>query len=146
MGQQKGNVPNGYGKIFTIVSNNPAIIGIDIEIIITFPPISTLLAIAVSPESLQMLTANSVNIAIPVIFISNVINSWWIETLLAKLFSSSIIPEIFENVSVRIIAPASNDTYITNSGLYCFKIIIKIRATRPIPYYFYNIHLLSPFG
>ena len=31
---------------------------------------STLLAIADSPESLHMLTANSVNIAIPVIFIS----------------------------------------------------------------------------
>ena len=42
----------------------------DIDIIITFPPISTLLAIADSPESLHILTANSVNIAIPVIFIS----------------------------------------------------------------------------
>lgn len=42
----------------------------DIDIIITFPPISTLLAIADSPESLHILTANSVKIAIPVIFIS----------------------------------------------------------------------------
>ncbi len=49
--------------------------GIDIEIMITFPPISILLAIALSPESLQMLTANSVKIAIPVILIKIAINS-----------------------------------------------------------------------
>lgn len=59
-----------YGRTLIIVSSKPDIIGIDIDIIITFPPISILLAIAVSPESLQMLTANSVKNAIPVIFIS----------------------------------------------------------------------------
>ncbi len=91
-------------------SNNPAIIGIDIEIIITFPPISTLLAIAVSPESLQMLTANSVNIAIPVIFINKARNSWWIEIFPARLFNKSIIPEIFEKVKARISAPAMSET------------------------------------
>lgn len=84
--------------------------GTDNETIITFPPISILLAMADSPESLQMLTANSVKIAIPVIFISNVINSLCIETFPAKLFRSSIMPEIFENVNARISAPASNDT------------------------------------
>ena len=63
-----------YGNTLIIVSNNPDIIGIDIETITTFPPISILLAIAVSPESLHILTANSVKNAIPVIFISNVKN------------------------------------------------------------------------
>ena len=61
--------------MFITNSNNAVIIGIDILIIIIFPPKSILLAIAVSPESLQILTANSVNIAIPVIFINNVRNS-----------------------------------------------------------------------
>lgn len=57
-----------YGNTFTTVSNKLDIIGIEIAIIITFPPKSTLLAIAVSPESLHTLTANSVKNAIPVIF------------------------------------------------------------------------------
>ena len=48
--------------------------GIDIEMISTFPPKSTLFATAVSPESLQMLTANSVKKAIPVILMSNIKN------------------------------------------------------------------------
>ena len=43
--------------------------------IMTFPPKSTLLAMATSPESLQILTANSVKKAIPVILISNTKNS-----------------------------------------------------------------------
>ena len=43
-------------------------IGIDIAIIITLLPISILDAIAFSPASAHMLTANSVIIAIPVIF------------------------------------------------------------------------------
>lgn len=46
------------------------IIGIDSETINNFPPKSTLLAIALSPISLQIETANSVNIEIPVIFTS----------------------------------------------------------------------------
>ena len=49
-------------------SKSAVIIGIDILIIIILPPKSILLAIALSPESLQILTANSVSIAIPVIF------------------------------------------------------------------------------
>lgn len=50
-----------------INSSNAVIIGIEILTIIIFPPKSILLAIALSPESLQILTANSVSIAIPVI-------------------------------------------------------------------------------
>ena len=48
----------------------------DIETITILLPISILLAIAPSPESLQMLTANSDKNAIPVIFksISNLIS------------------------------------------------------------------------
>ena len=45
-------------------SKSAVIIGIDILIIIILPPKSILLAIALSPESLQILTANSVSIAI----------------------------------------------------------------------------------
>ena len=56
--------------------------GIDIEIIIILLPISILLAIALSPESLQILTANSERNAIPVIFISKVINALLIDVLL----------------------------------------------------------------
>ena len=58
------------GKIFNIVSNRFDIIGNDIVIIITLLPNSILLAIADSPESLQILTANSAKNAIPVILIS----------------------------------------------------------------------------
>ena len=60
-----------HGNIFIIVSKSPAIIGIDIDIIIVLPPKSTLFAIALSPESLHILTANSVKKAIPVIFINS---------------------------------------------------------------------------
>ena len=56
-----------YGKILVTVSNKFDIIGIDKYIIITLLPISILLAIAFSPESLHTLTANSVKKAIPVI-------------------------------------------------------------------------------
>lgn len=112
----------------------------DIDIIITFPPISILLAIAVSPESLHILTANSVNNAIPVIFISNPRN-WLFNTVLVEiLFSNSIIPETFVIIRLIINTPAIKETYIVNSGLYCFKIIITISAINPIPNYFYDIH------
>ena len=57
-----------HGKISITNSNKLVIIGIDIAIIITLLPISILLAIAFSPASVQILTANSVMIAIPVIF------------------------------------------------------------------------------
>lgn len=57
-----------YGKIFIIVSNNAEIIGIDKAIINIFPPNSIFVDIAISPESLQIPTANSVKKAIPVIF------------------------------------------------------------------------------
>ena len=127
-------------NIFKIVSSSPAIIGIDIDIIMTFPPISTLFAIVASPESLQMLTANSVSIAIPVIFIINVINSLFIDIFDVKLFIRTIILDTFENTIINISAPAIKETYIANSGLYCFRIIIIISAIRPIPYYFYNFH------
>lgn len=133
-----------YGNIFIIVSSRPAIIGIDIDIIITFPPISTLFAIAVSPESLQILTANSVKNAIPVIFISNTIKLLFIDALLVSDVSKSIIADIFPNTIINIIAPANIDTYTTNSGLYCFNIIIIISATSPTPNNFYNIHFFLP--
>ena len=115
----------------------------DIEIIITFPPISTLFAIAVSPESLQILTANSVKNAIPVILISKVKNCVFIAVLLDKLFSNSIKAEILGNNIASINAPAITDTYITNSGLYCFIIIIITTLTKPTPYYFNKFHFLS---
>jgi len=70
-----------YGTIFNIISNKLDIIGIDIEIIIILLPISILLAIAASPESLQTLTANSDKKAIPVIFIKSAINCVFIENL-----------------------------------------------------------------
>jgi len=57
-----------HGKISITNSNKLVIIGIDIAIIITLLPISILLAIAFSPASEQILTANSVINAIPVIF------------------------------------------------------------------------------
>ena len=134
-----------YGRIFTIVSKSPDIIGIDIDIIITFPPISILFAIAVSCESLHILTANSTKKAIPVIFINKIINWLFIVVLLAKLLNKSTIPDILDITNVNINIPAIIDTYITNSGLYCFKIIIIIKATNPIPDYFYNIHSSSIF-
>ena len=62
-----------YGSTSKTVSSKLEIIGIDIDTIIIFPPISTLFAIADSPVSLHMLTANSVKNAIPVILINKVI-------------------------------------------------------------------------
>lgn len=66
--------------------------GIDIEIIIILVPSSILLAIAPSPESLHMLTANSERNAIPVIFISKLINLEFIDTLSDIDLINSIIP------------------------------------------------------
>ena len=63
----------------------------DIETIITLPPISILLAMALSPASLQILTANSVKKAIPVILINNTRNSLLITVLLDKVVNKSII-------------------------------------------------------
>ena len=62
------------------------------DIIIIFPPKSILLAIAFSPESLQILTANSVMIAIPVIFNNIPRNLLLILALFAKLCNIAIIP------------------------------------------------------
>ena len=55
-------------------------------------PNSILLAIALSPESLQMLTANSDKNAIPVILINKFINFVFTADLLAIDFISVIIP------------------------------------------------------
>ena len=63
-----------HGSTFKIISNKLDKIGIDIEIITILLPNSILLAIAASPESLQILTANSDKKAIPVIFIKIVKN------------------------------------------------------------------------
>ncbi len=69
------------------------IIGTDIETIIILLPISILLAIAPSPESLQMLTANSDKNAIPVIFSNKLIKLVFIEALLATDFIKFTIPK-----------------------------------------------------
>ena len=73
-----------------------------------------------------MLTENSVKKAIPVIFISNTKNSLFITVLLDKDVNKSIIADTLSIINIKIITPAIIDTYITNSGLYCFKIIIII--------------------
>lgn len=65
------------------------------------------------------------------------------DNLEVRLFIRAIMFEILENTSASIKAPAINDTYIANSGLYCFNIIIIINAIRPIPNYFYNFHFYS---
>lgn len=75
-----------------MTSNKLAIIGIDIEIIIILLPNSILLAIALSPESLQILTANSERKANPVIFIKRLINLVFIEALLAIDLINVTIP------------------------------------------------------
>ena len=66
------------------------ITGIDIEITITFPPKSILLAILLSPLSLQTLTEYSVKMEIPVIFNNMEINS--VSQLSFKFFIKPIIP------------------------------------------------------
>ena len=72
-----------YGSIFITSSSKLEIIGIDIDTIIILLPSSILLAIALSPESLQILTANSAKKAIPVILTNKLINSVLIDALLA---------------------------------------------------------------
>ena len=128
-----------------MISKSAEIIGIDMLIIITFPPRSTLLAIAVSPASLHMLTANSVSIAIPVIF-SNILKySEFIPVFLLKLVSNVIIPVTLSNTKNNMIAQAIIDTYIVNSGLYCLITTIIMRAISPTPIIFtmsiYNLPL-----
>src|SRR5699024_10929871 len=91
-----------YGNIFTIVSNKLEIIGMDIDTIITFPPMSTLFAIALSPVSLHMLTANSVRNAMPVILISNFKNSLFIDALFESEVKRSTIPLILSIRNNRI--------------------------------------------
>ena len=60
--------------------------------IIILLPSSILLAIALSPASLQMLTANSAKKAIPVIFNNKTINVVLIDALLAIDCIRSTIP------------------------------------------------------
>lgn len=132
--------------MLSIVSNRLDIIGIDIDIIKTLPPISILEAIADSPESLHILTAYSVSIAIPVIFISNLINEFDIDVLLDILINRLIIADILSITNTSIIIPAIIDMYIENSGLYCFMIKLIITAHKPYSYYLYyfqTYHLLS---
>lgn len=113
--------------------------GIDKEIIIILLPISILLAIALSPESLHTLTANSAKNAIPVIFNKSNRNSLFILALSDIDFSKSNIPVNLSITKNNIKTPAINDMYIANSGLYCLIITIIISATRPNSNYFYNI-------
>ena len=76
--------------------------GIDIDIIIIFVPISIVLAIAPSPESLHILTANSDKKAIPVIFISRLKNSLFIDALFAIDCNKFIIPVSLSVMSRKI--------------------------------------------
>lgn len=92
-----------------------------------------------------MLTENSVKKAIPVIFISNTRNSLFITVLLDKDVNKSIIADTLSIINIKIITPAIIDTYITNSGLYCFKIIIIISAINPTPIIFIISIVYIPF-
>ena len=132
-----------YGNISITVSNKLDIIGIDIDTIITFPPISILFAIALSPESLLMLTANSVKNAIPVIFISNVKKSLLIAVLFYSVVSKFIIARILSVIRSKIVAPVKRDMYNVNSGLYCLIIIMIIKEISPIPIIFKMSILLT---
>ncbi len=108
-------------------------IGIDMDIIIILLPISILLAMAPSPESLQILTANSDKNAIPVIFINNVKNVLLIDALFANDCSNPMIPCNLSITNSKINTPVSKLMYIANSGLYCFNKIIMISAINAIP-------------
>ena len=127
---------NPYGNICVTVSSRPARIGIDIEIITTFPPISIFVAIADSPASLQILTANSVKNAIPVIFNKSTKKLLLIEAVLTKEFSISIMAEILGRMQANIKIPAIKEIYTVNSGLYWRITIINSNATNPIPIIF----------
>ena len=96
-----------YGNTFNITSSKLDIIGIDIDIIIIFVPISILLAIAASPESLQTLTANSDKIANPVIFISITKKVLLIEVLLASDCYKLTIPVSLSITKNKIKTPVS---------------------------------------
>ena len=121
------------GKIFNIISNKLEIIGIDIDIIIILLPISILLAIAASPESLHILTANSDKNAIPVIFINNAINCVLIENLSYIDCIKFIIPVSLSITKIKINMPVRILIKIAYSGLYCFNIIIMTSAIKAIP-------------
>ena len=95
------------GNIFNIISNRLEMMGIDIDMIIILLPISILLAIAPSPESLQMLTANSDKNAIPVIFINSVKNVPLIDALLANNCNNAIIPFSSSTTSNKISKPVN---------------------------------------
>ena len=88
-------------------SNKLDRIGIAIDIIIILLPISILLAIAASPESLHMLTANSDKKAIPVNFISNVINYVFMFDLLTIESIRFIIPVSLSITKIKINTPVS---------------------------------------
>ena len=118
--------------------------GIDIAIIITLLPISILLAIAFSPASEHILTANSVIIAIPVILSKMLKNCLLIYVLSEIDCSKLIIPVIFYIDKIKINTPAIIETYIAYSGLYCFKMIAITNAIRPIPIIFIISSMLPP--
>lgn len=135
-----------HGNIFNISSNRLDMIGIDIVIIIILLPISILLAIALSPESLQMLTANSDRNAIPVIFISNSKNELFIEALFANDCINDTIPCNLSITRIKINSPVAMLIYIANSGLYCFSNMIIIKPIRLIPIIFMiSTFALFPF-
>ena len=119
-----------------VSSRSDVIIGTEILTIIIFPPKSILFAIAVSPESLHILTANSVSIAMPVILSSIFKNCPPIPILLLKFESIEIIPASFPNSMKSISIPEIIDMYTANSGLYCLRIIITIREVSPTPIIF----------
>ena len=115
-------------------------------IIIIFPPKSIFVAIALSPASLHMDTANSVSIAIPVILRSIFKYCESSPVLLLSDVKMFIIPVSLSMLKSIISTPAAIDMYIANSGLYCFIIIIIIREIRPRPIIFIISILCSPLS
>ena len=96
-------------------------------------PNSILLAIAASPESLHILTANSDKNAIPVIFINSIMKLVFISVLFTIDCIRAIIPSSLSITKVKINTPVSKLIYTANSGLYCFNNIMIIRAIIAIP-------------
>ena len=124
--------PDQLEKIASALGLNVSVF-LDFNIETVGDVLSLLFAIDDSPASLHMLTANSVNIAIPVIF--NIIfkNCWFIAVLLDIDCIRFIISLNLLNINHIIIIPAVIDIYIANSGLYCFTIIMIINDIIPIP-------------
>ena len=82
--------PTNYGNNLVRDCRAVDITGMDIDMTMTFPPKSILFAILLSPLSLQMLTAYSVKMEMPVIFSKIEINC--VLQLSLSVLMKSIIP------------------------------------------------------